>query len=116
VAHNVAFDWGFVDRELVHSLGAGLAGRRLCTVRLARRVVPELSSRSLGSLSDFFGIENDARHRALGDARATVTVFGHLLARLEEREIWSWSGLEELLGRGTSRSGRRAADGRAKRV
>ncbi len=116
VAHNVAFDWGFVDRELTDSVGAGLEGRRLCTVRLARRVVPELTSRSLGTLSDFFGIENDARHRALGDARATVTVFGHLLARLEERDIRSWSGLEELLGRGTSRSHRRSAPGRVKRI
>lgn len=119
VAHNVAFDWGFVDREFTAAVGTGLervAGPRLCTVRLARRVVPELRSRSLGSLSDYFGIENDARHRALGDARATATVFGHLLERLEEREIYSWSGLEELLGRGTSRSRRRSAEGRQRRI
>jgi DNA polymerase-3 subunit epsilon len=115
VAHHVAFAWGFVDHELVAAIGSGLEGRRLCTVRLARRVVPELRSRSLGSLSDFFGIENAARHRALGDARATVKVFGELLARLEEREIRSWDGLEELLSRGTSRSSRRAAQGRARR-
>lgn len=116
VAHNVAFDWGFVDRELVDAVGLGLVGRRLCTVRLARRVVPELKSRSLGTLSDFFGVENAARHRALGDARATVVVFGHLLARLEEREIHSWDGLEELLGRGTSQSRRRSGQGRIRRV
>lgn len=118
VAHNVAFDWGFVDRELTASVGMGLEGlssRRLCTVRLARRVVPELKSRSLGTLSDFFGVENAARHRALGDARATATIFGHLLARLEEREIRSWSGLEELLGRGRSRTRRGSVEGRQKR-
>jgi DNA polymerase-3 subunit epsilon len=116
VAHNVAFDWGFVNRELSESLGSPLEGRRLCTVRLARRVVPELKSRSLGTLSDFFGIENAARHRALGDAEATVQVFGHLLSRLEDQEIWSWNGLEELLARGTSRSGRRTTNGRSRRI
>jgi DNA polymerase-3 subunit epsilon len=116
VAHNVAFDWGFVNRELSESLGSPLEGRRLCTVRLARRVVPELKSRSLGTLSDFFGIENAARHRALGDAEATVQVFGHLLSRLEDHEIWSWDGLEELLARGISRSRRRTTNGRSRRI
>jgi DNA polymerase-3 subunit epsilon len=118
VAHNASFDWGFVDRELAAAVGSGLEAmslHRLCTVRLARRVVPELTRRSLGILSDYFGVENRARHRALGDAQATAVVFGHLLARLEEREIRSWSGLEELLGRGTSRSRRRTVEGRLKR-
>jgi DNA polymerase-3 subunit epsilon len=118
VAHNASFDWGFVDWELASAVGSGLevmSLRRLCTVRLARRVVPELKRRSLGTLSDYFGVENTARHRALGDAQATAVVFGHLLARLEEREIRSWSGLEELLGRGTARSHRRSAEGRQRR-
>lgn len=114
VAHNVAFDWGFVDHELMDALGEGLEGPRLCTVRLARRVVPELKRRSLGVLSDFFGVENSARHRALGDARATAQIFGYLLARLDEREIWSWGGLEELLGRGRSAS-RRSLEWRERR-
>lgn len=116
VAHNVAFDWGFVDRELSNAVGWGLEGRRLCTVRLARRVLPELKSRSLGTLSDFFGIKNSARHRALGDAEATVTVLGHLMERLEDHEVWSWSGLEELLARGTARSDRRTTNERSRRI
>lgn len=99
VAHNVAFDWAFVDRELIEAGVGGLNSRRLCTVRLARRVVPELNRRSLGYLTDFFGIENEARHRALGDARATAEVFSRMLDRLEEREIRSWQSLEEFLGR-----------------
>ena len=47
VAHNAAFDWGFVTDELIRTTGAPLYGRKLCTVRLARKVVPELRSRSL---------------------------------------------------------------------
>lgn len=115
VAHNVAFDWGFVDHELVAARGVGLTGRRLCTVRLARRVVPELTRRSLGYLSDFFGVENPARHRALGDAHTTALIFAQLLARLEEREIRSWQGLEGLLGRGSKRASKHTREGSVKR-
>lgn len=111
VAHNVGFDWGFVDHELMVARGEGLAGRRLCTVRLARRVVPELSRRSLGYLSEFFGVENPARHRALGDAHTTAVIFGRLLDRLEEREIRSWRGLEEFLGRGSRAASKRKGEG-----
>lgn len=97
VAHNVAFDWGFLHHELERATGEGLAGRRLCTVKLARRVVPEVASRSLGSLSEYFGIDNDARHRAFGDARATVEVLMRLLERAEGYEVTNWAELETLL-------------------
>ncbi|HEX6937994.1 MAG TPA: exonuclease domain-containing protein [Longimicrobiales bacterium] len=97
VAHNASFDWSFVDHELARATGVGLEGRRLCTVRLARRVVPEVASRSLGALSEYFGIDNDARHRAFGDARATVEVFRRLLERVEGYDVTSWAELEALL-------------------
>lgn len=97
VAHNVAFDWAFLHHELERATGTGLEGRRLCTVKLARRVVPEVASRSLGALSEYFGIENDARHRAFGDARATVEILMRLLERVEGYEITSWAELEKLL-------------------
>ncbi len=86
-----------MEHELERATGAGLDGRRLCTVRLARRVVPELRSRSLGSLTEYFGIDNEARHRAFGDARATVEVFRRLLDRVEGYEVSSWTELEALL-------------------
>lgn len=105
VAHNAAFDWGFVSRELEWATGLVLEGRRLCTVRLARRLVPEVASRSLGSLSDYFGIENEARHRAMGDARATVEVLRRLIERAEEREIFDWDDLQDFLS--SRRRGRR---------
>jgi len=109
VAHNAAFDWHFVDYELERATGWRLEGPRLCTVRLARRLVPEVSSRSLGSLSEYFGIENEARHRALGDARATVAVFRRLLERMEEQEVRSWAELEAFLARTSSARPRRRA-------
>ena len=85
VAHNAAFDWRFVSSELSRYAGQQLSGEKLCTVKLARAVVPNIRRRSLDSLSYFFGIENHARHRAGGDAVATAKVLLRLLAAARER-------------------------------
>lgn len=108
VAHNAAFDWRFVSHELRLAAGVLPDIPLLCTVRLARRVVPEVASRSLDALSEYFGVENVARHRAYGDARATAAVFRRLLERLAEREVRSWGELEGLLKRRPPRRKRRA--------
>jgi DNA polymerase III subunit epsilon len=107
VAHNAAFDWRFVGGEFGRA-GVPLTGARLCTVRLARKVVPEVRSRSLDSLTCFFDIAIEARHRAHGDAVATAEVFRRLLDRLESRDITRWGELEGLLGQRAPRRKRRA--------
>lgn len=81
VAHNVRFDWGFVTRELASALGEVPSCSRLCTVRLARHLAPELRHRSLDGLADHFGIPIFDRHRAHGDALATARVLVRLLDR-----------------------------------
>ncbi len=79
VAHNARFDWGFLCAELRRARALTLEGQRLCTVRLARRLVTEVRSCGLDNLSVYFGIENLARHRAGGDAAATATLLAELL-------------------------------------
>jgi DNA polymerase III subunit epsilon len=107
VAHNAPFDWRFVGAELDRA-GVPLTGHTLCTVRMARKLVPELRSRSLDSLSWFFDIPNTARHRAYGDAVATAEVFRRLMSRLEEQEVTRWDELQQLLARRAKRKKRRA--------
>ncbi len=107
VAHNAAFDWRFLSWELERATGTPPDGRVLCTVRQARKVVPEVGSRSLDALSYFFGLQNDARHRAYGDARVTAELLGRLMARLEEREVSTWEALEQLVGRRKARKPRK---------
>lgn len=109
VAHNAAFDWRFVGHELLRAGGAAPTGRVLCTVRLARKVVPEVPRRSLDALAYYFGVENEARHRAWGDARATAVIFRRLLDRVDEREVFCWHELEKLLRRRAPRRKRRAS-------
>ncbi|HEX9108054.1 MAG TPA: exonuclease domain-containing protein [Longimicrobiales bacterium] len=107
VAHNAAFDWRFLSWELERATGLAPDERVLCTVRLARKVVPEVGSRSLDALSYFFGLHNEARHRAYGDARVTAELLGRLMARLEEREVCTWEALEQLIGRRKPRKPRK---------
>lgn len=109
VAHNAPFDWRFVSAELERAAVRVPHARVLCTVRLARHVVPEIPRRSLDALSYFFGIENEARHRAFGDARATARIFRRLLDRVDEREVVEWGQLETLLRRRAPRRRKRSA-------
>jgi DNA polymerase-3 subunit epsilon len=103
VAHNAAFDWRFVTAELERATGQRMEGRQLCTVRLARKLLPELSSRSLDSLALYFGLEIESRHRALDDAVATAEVLLRFCDMLAERGITDWEGVEGLLSRRASR-------------
>jgi DNA polymerase III subunit epsilon len=96
VAHNARFDWGFVSAEIRRARDLALDGPRLCTVRLARRLVTEVRSCGLDNLSHHFGFENMARHRAAGDALVTAELLGHLLDRARERGIRTLQDLDLL--------------------
>lgn len=113
VAHNVEFDWRFLSAELVRARGRRLVGRKLCTVRLARRVLPYLRSRRLDSLARYYDIHIVDRHRAGGDAHATAHVLLRLLDAARALDCRHWDDLEQLVatvpGRGRRRRGRRSA-------
>lgn len=79
VAHNVNFDHSFIKNHL-QFFGYTLNVKKLCTVRLARQIFPGFPSYSLGNLCRSLGIEVSDRHRAGGDARATVQLFRLMLA------------------------------------
>jgi len=96
VAHNARFDWGFLSAEVRRARDLALDGPRLCTVRLARRLVHEVRSCGLDNLSHHFGFENMARHRAAGDALVTAELLGHLLDRARERGIRTLQDLDAL--------------------
>lgn len=78
VAHNVNFDYSFVKHHL-EQYGFELEEAKLCTVRLTKKVLPGLPSYSLGNLCRELGLQIKERHRAGGDADATVLLFEHLM-------------------------------------
>ncbi len=105
-AHNVRFDWGFLAHELRRARDVVLTGSKICTVRLARRLIPGLKSRSLDSVARYFGIEIERRHRAGDDALATARVLSRLLELASERGAKTLSDLEGL-GRSRARGRKR---------
>ncbi|HYF67883.1 MAG TPA: exonuclease domain-containing protein [Ohtaekwangia sp.] len=86
VAHNAHFDYSFLKREF-ELVGQSWQAKKLCTVRLSRKIIPGLRSYSLGSLAESLGIEITDRHRANGDASATVKIFDLLLRRDRDNYI-----------------------------
>jgi len=86
VAHNVNFDYSFVRHQLEEA-GFKWTARKLCTVRASRKIKPGLSSYSLGNLCNLLNIPVENRHRAGGDADATVILFSRLLEWDTEKEI-----------------------------
>lgn len=97
VAHNVSFDWRFLDAEFQRCSGARLGGERVCTLRLARRLHPELSRRSLRVLADYYAIAPGTWHRAGPDARVTAELFVRFLDRLTEQGVLDWARLQDYL-------------------
>ncbi|MGD1847189.1 MAG: exonuclease domain-containing protein [Salibacteraceae bacterium] len=91
VAHNVSFDYHFIRNEF-KALGYPYDRKRLCTVRLARRLIPGHRSYSLGKLCKELDIPITARHRASGDALATVELFKLLIASDPKGSIAMASG------------------------
>lgn len=78
VAHNAKFDYGFIKREF-GALDEYFNRDLLCTVQLSRKIFPGLKSYSLGNLCESLEIMIENRHRAHGDAEATVRLFEKLL-------------------------------------
>ncbi|WP_167613677.1 PolC-type DNA polymerase III [Maribellus sediminis] len=82
VAHNVQFDYKFI-REEFERLGYDFNRKTVCTVQLSRKLLPGHRSYSLGRLCTDLGITINGRHRAAGDALATVKLFEILLKKNE---------------------------------
>ncbi len=86
VAHNVNFDYNVLRNEF-SELGYEFVRKKLCTVRLSRKLIPGLFSYSLGNLCSSINIPLVNRHRAEGDTDATVILFQRLLSLDSEFEL-----------------------------
>lgn len=86
VAHNAKFDYRILRTEF-QRLGYEYERENLCTVELSKKLIPGQQSYSLGKLVRALGIPLNGRHRASGDAQATVKLFKMLLAKDTDKEI-----------------------------
>jgi DNA polymerase-3 subunit epsilon len=86
VAHNAQFDYRILQLEFKR-LGFNFSMKSICTVILSQELLPEQESYKLGRLSRSLGIPIKDRHRASGDALATVELFKILLEKDVKQEI-----------------------------
>ena len=86
VAHNSSFDYRMLKIEF-ERLGYQFNISQLCTVKLSKNLIPDLKSYKLGNLVKNLGIPISNRHRASGDALATVELFKLLLLKDNEKII-----------------------------
>jgi DNA polymerase-3 subunit epsilon len=107
-AHNATFDWRFIAAELSRAEGLELDGRRLCTVKLARKLLPQLDRRSLDYLARHYGIEIENRHRAGGDALATARCLLRMLDDARDCGCRTWDDLQRYGRKPRRRRPRRA--------
>lgn len=88
VAHNVNFDYNIIHKEF-KDLGFDFKRKKLCTIRLSRKLIPGLNSYSLGALCTTQNIVIKDRHRAKGDAEATTVLFEKLVRLDKNQEVFN---------------------------
>lgn len=79
VAHKIEKDIAFIDKYYRRLYGKRFRPPHICTLSLAKNLLPNLKGYSLGDLADYFGIEYRRVHRAMDDAQTTAMVFLELL-------------------------------------
>jgi DNA polymerase III epsilon subunit family exonuclease len=111
VAHNAVFDVRFINHEVAHVFpGQRMMNSHICTVSLARQLLPELKSFRLGALAEHFSVPHRTRHRAGDDARATARVFIRLLEHLDGHGVRDLGGARRFKVEKPKTNGQRSAE------
>lgn len=85
VAHNIKFDYSFLQMEFKKT-GYHLRSNRLCTLELSKLLIPGIGAYGLSNLCKELSINNNERHRAKGDALATLELF-KLLRKRDQKDV-----------------------------
>ena len=99
IAHNAEFDLAFIKQNLKQISDKELNNNVICTVRLARYLIPDLKNHKLHTVAAHLGIPVENRHRAMGDAEATYQIWIKFLPLLKEKGINSKRELDDLASR-----------------
>lgn len=98
IAHNSDFDVGFLKHHINTSIGKELKNQSICTVKVAKSILPYLENYKLHTVAHYFKIKTENRHRALGDAEITYSIWCKLLELLKKKNINTKKELEAFLG------------------
>ena len=93
MAHNAGFDKAFLKEE-ANRLGVDLDWSVFCSLKLARKFLVDLESKSLDSLAEHYGLSFEARHRSIGDVKVTVAVIEQLFKN-DAAGLQTWADLAD---------------------
>ena len=79
VWHNVSFDFRFLNHYHYQCVWCYLENQTICTLKIARKLLPELPNRKLWTICEYFWIENERAHRAMWDTRATLQILQYYM-------------------------------------
>jgi DNA polymerase-3 subunit alpha (Gram-positive type) len=99
IAHNTDFDIPFIKHHIKQLTGEDLNNDAVCTVKLARFLLPNLKNHKLHTVASHFGFPVANRHRAMGDAELTYQIWLKFMDLLREKEIKSKRDLDSLISR-----------------
>ncbi|MFH1684578.1 MAG: exonuclease domain-containing protein [Candidatus Margulisiibacteriota bacterium] len=99
IAHNADFDVSFVKEQLKKTSDKELINGVICTVKVARYLLPGLTNHKLHTVASHFGLKAENRHRAMGDAELTFQVWTKFLPLLKEKQITTKRELDVLVSR-----------------
>lgn len=93
VAHNAMFDMRFLNVEIARiHLNYKVANPHLCTVKLSRKLIPQIENHKLATVANYYSISLENHHRASDDAHATAKIFLKLLDLLDEKGVTDLKG------------------------
>ena len=99
VAHNAEFDMGFLHHHLKKSSTQEIKNSVVCTLKLARHLLPNLSNHKLHTVGAHFKLPIENRHRAMGDVELTFQIWQNFIDMLADRGINSKHELDSILSR-----------------
>ena len=79
IGHNVNFDIDFIYDSMVDNLGEYLSNDYIDTLRISRKLLPELKHHKLDNLIDYINLTKRNEHRALNDCVLTNQVYINLV-------------------------------------
>jgi DNA polymerase-3 subunit alpha (Gram-positive type) len=97
VAHNAHFDMHFLNHEIgrIHT-DYRVKNPSLCTVRISRRLLPNVENHRLNTLANHYSVALLNHHRASDDAHATAHIFVNLLEELHKRGVRDLAAAKKL--------------------
>jgi len=93
VGHNVSFDYNFLRHNFSEYCSDNLQNPLICTAKLARRILPDLSNKKLGTVAEYYGVVNERAHRAMADVKATKEIYYKFIDELKQKKIDEFNDL-----------------------